>query len=164
VPHGCDDASTKQLNAELHSHAHTVILPALRASEQRVWFACPKNMQHWRSFSPDAWTVASLSPWGITIKDAQAWAQLKLQGYFSRKDGHPGPSVPCGFCNDSVLETTEHMFLSCPRVHALLEAVLLSACHETRLSVGSKLEHAEDVLPWVYAAGKLLPSKHERLC
>ena len=164
VPHGCDDASTKQLKAKLHSHAHTVILPAIRASEHRLWYACPKNIQHWRSFPPDAWTVASLSLWGVTIKDAQAWAQLKLQGYFSRQDGHAGPSVPCSFCNDDLLETTEHMFLSCPRVHAMLDAVLLSACHETRLSVGSKLEHAEDVLPWVYAAGKLLRSKHERLC
>ena len=96
--------------------------------------------------------------------DFRRRAQLKLQGYFSRQDGHAGPSVPCSFCNDDLLETTEHMFLSCPRVHAMLDAVLLSACHETRLSVGSKLEHAEDVLPWVYAAGKLLRSKHERLC
>ena len=46
----------------------------------------------------------------------------------------------------------------------MLDVVLLSACHDTRLSVGSKLEYAEDVLPWVYAAGKLLRSKHERLC
>ena len=66
------------------------------------------------------------------IKDAQAWAQLKLQGYFSRQDGHAGPSVPCSFCNDDVFETTEHLFLSCPRVHALLHAVLHSACRETK--------------------------------
>ena len=44
----------------------------------------------------------------------------------------------------------------------MLDAVLLSACHETRLSVGSKLEHAEDVLPWVYAAGKLLRSTNAK--
>ena len=74
------------------------------------------------------------------------------------------PSVPCSFCNDNVLETTEHLFLSCPRVHALLHAVLHTACRETKLSVGSKSAQAEDVLQWVYADGKLLRSKHERSC
>ncbi|CAE7837306.1 unnamed protein product [Symbiodinium sp. CCMP2592] len=164
VPQGCDDVSIKQLKSKLHSHARTVVLPAIRDNERRMWFDNPKNLQHWKSFSPDAWRVASLSWWGIMIKDAQAWAQLKLQGYFSRQDGHAGPSVPCSFCNEDVLETTDHLFLSCPRVHALLHAVLHSACRETKLSVGSKLAHAEDVLQWVYAAGKLLRSKHERSC
>ena len=27
------------------------------------------------------------------------------------------------FCNNDFLETAEHMFLSCPRVHAMLDAV-----------------------------------------
>ena len=99
VPEGCDDVPTKQLKSKLHSHAHThtVVFTAVRDNELRMWYNSPKNVQHWRSFSPYAWTVASLSWRGIMIKDAQAWAQLKLQGYFSRQDGHAGPSVPCSF-------------------------------------------------------------------
>ena len=94
---------------------------------------------------------------GIMNKDAQAWAQFRLQGYFPDR-------MPCSFCLDDVLETSEHLSLSCPRVHALLHAVLHSACRATKLSVGSNLAHVENVLQWVYAAGKLFRSKHERSC
>jgi len=49
VPHGCDNASTKQLKASSYC-----VLPAFRASEQRVWFAAAAL----EILFPDEWTVA----------------------------------------------------------------------------------------------------------
>ena len=159
MPPGCEGLPTNQLKAKLHYHAQTVVLPALRALELTAWYNSPKILQYWSLYSSGSWTVADLAPWGISIADAQAWAQLKLQGHLSNFDGSGGPSVPCSFCNRDDLETTEHLFLSCPRALVLLETLLSGACQKTRLTLGSNLARAVDVLPWVEAAGKLARSK-----
>ena len=42
------------------------------------------------------WTVRQLVMFEIGIRDAQAWSQLKLQGYLSHTPC--GPVAPCFFC------------------------------------------------------------------
>ena len=146
--------SVKQIKAKLHYHAVTVVLPAVRAHEQANWHSCSKNIQHWLSYSKLSWTVHQLADLGIRISDAQAWAQLKLQGYFSH--AALGPAAPCRFCSSNLLEDIEHLFFDCDVAMQIMCNVPDWGCADARRSVGSNLTDAWSVTRWVRASGELL--------
>ena len=80
-----------------------------RAREQTTWHSSARNLEHWQSYSGSHWTVHQLAMFGIGIRDAQAWSQLKLQGYFSHTAS--GPIATCRFCAKECLEVLEHLLM-----------------------------------------------------
>ena len=95
------NASAKQTKAKLRHHASTVVIPAMRVHEQTTWNSSAKISNAGRA-------TVQLAMIGIGIRDAQAWSQLKLQGYFSHTAS--GPVAPCRFCAKDSLQALEHLF------------------------------------------------------
>ena len=148
----CELLST-QRQAKLRHHVQLVIQPAVRSWESKQWQQLPRNQQHWARYSFDAWTLADLDHCEIAIPAAQAWAQLKLHGFFF--DGQNVPRAQCSFCNKDVLECTSHLFFDCFGTYKLIGHLLDSADETTRLHVGSNLPDVTSVLKWIDAVWKL---------
>ena len=154
------NGSAKQTKAKLCHHASTVVLPAMRAREQTTWHSSARNLEHWQSYSGSHWTVHQLAMFGIGIRDAQAWSQLKLQGYFSHTAC--GPIAPCRFCAKECLEVLEHLFFECDVAMHFMQHVPAWVDHATRYAVGANLSDPRDVILWLAAVGTLL--KHLNKC
>eukprot|EP00435_Cladocopium_sp_Y103_P041027 s2238_g11.t1 len=152
----CDSLSTAQRKAKLHHHIVAVVQPAILRYEIATWASLHKNAQHQAAINPLHWTVAQVAQLDVSISDCQAWAQLKLQGFFSvGKANSPGARGSSAFCNKPELETVDHLFFDCSLVHNMLNTLLASADSQTRRRVGANCVAAADVLKWVRAAGKL---------
>ena len=90
---------------------------------------------------------------GICISDAQAWAPLRLQGYFTH-DAF-GPAAPCRFCSRNLLEDIEHLFFDCDVAMQFMCNFPDQGCADARRSVGSNLDDVWSVTRWARASGEL---------
>ena len=81
-----DDYSASQRAYHLRQFAQTCVLPAFRKHEAVSWWDQTKQQQHWQRWDLHSWTLADIVGHGTSISDAQAWVQLKLQGFFTDDD------------------------------------------------------------------------------
>ena len=74
---------------------------------------------------PRGRTAMDAAAVGANIEEVRRWAQLKVQGCFSRGGrGHHGEPLPCRLCDSGVPETAVHLLLDCPGALALEAAVV----------------------------------------
>ena len=123
--HRSIDLLLGQRKAKLRHHVSNVVQPSVKKWDDKQWHLNQSNHQHWENFSVTAWTLAGLDAQKVSILAGQAWAQLKLQGFFT-----------------------------CPAAHRLIRDLLDRADVTTTFHVGSNLRDAAAVLSWISAAWK----------
>lgn len=104
--HRSIDLLPGQRKAKLRHHVYNVVQPSVKKWGDKQWHLNQSNQQHWENFSVTAWTLAGLDAQKASILAGQAWAQLKLQGFFTSNGFGPGPS--CVFCQQDETERIEH--------------------------------------------------------
>ena len=112
----CDmEASTSGRKYRIKKFKVEAVKPAVLAWEDRqFWHAQIQTVQLHNA--PIGLTVTDAAALGVPAVSVQVWAQLRLQGFFSKaSDGsnNPGPSK-CALCGDpNELETAEHLLSAC---------------------------------------------------
>ena len=72
----------------------------------------------------DAWTLVKLAEFEVSPEALRAWAQLKLQRFFTPDVGSQTARQCCGACKAQVDETAEYLLEKCPRVELMLSPVM----------------------------------------
>ena len=95
------------------------VRPAMRRWENTTWWKAADQIRYIESRPEGEATVMQAARTASTIRAVQHWAQLKLQGFFSREDAKDDDNfaVQAGrfrLCNGCEVEDARHLLLECP--------------------------------------------------
>ena len=125
-------ATRQQTRTHFRDYSQLIIWPTIRAWEMRRWINMLKNVQYWRIYHKEAWTVKELAEYVDSPFALQAWAQLKLQRFFTQDDNCAVARQSCAACGQDVAESAEHLLEDCPKTRAKRDPVfarLAASCH-----------------------------------
>eukprot|EP00435_Cladocopium_sp_Y103_P065974 s66_g28.t1 len=106
--------SPAQWKAKLHHHIVSVLQPAIRQFESRSWMSSRKNTQYLQGVGASHWTVQQVAALEASVRDCQAWAQLKFQRFFTVQATSFNPRGRRALCGSLEMENVEHPFLGAP--------------------------------------------------
>ena len=118
-------ASRTQLKALAREYKQAVVVPAVRDLIETKWLVSVKNVSYWRTYNQDAWTVKALSQYVEDPRALQAWAQLKLQQFFTSSVGTPFAAPSCVLCGHPAPESAMHLLEECPRALQAMQPFLV---------------------------------------
>ena len=110
-----DRSSKEQRKRVLKEYRKTQVEPKANQFDKLTWWPKQTNF----SCAP-GWTVSAAAETGASLRNLQAWAQLRLQGKFTRVRSSIGAANcnSCRLCADGVPETAHHLLLHCPGTEA----------------------------------------------
>ena len=118
------------------------VLPALTAWDKNTWWGAQAQREHMSKLPLEGFSVIAASNTGASIAAVRHWAQLKLQGYFSR----PGVVEPrhddprrCQLCLGSVQESAKHLLVDCPGTDSIEREALLMLPPSAQADVGRRI-------------------------
>jgi hypothetical protein len=132
--------SVQAAKDQLKMQKKSIVIPAAISHDDEVWWSLPTQREALQEIRP-GWTVSAAISSGCSLHDSQRWAQLRMQGHFTRNTAHPDSSdETCRICKGGMLESERHLMLECPGCMP----TFVEFCHEHSFALGP--EAGED---WV---------------